>query len=145
MYTVLILLSLLRREVWLSQRVSGLFWDWWQHSRQAALAWFLCFRDLGPGWPGISMQLALASCNYNRAASHNQQWLCLNSPFSKMPMLPLSVLQMWPNGYLALRFVLCNSSWLFTWSRSKEDSLTRREGRAEPNLSSFTHSQSKPQ
>lgn len=40
------------------------------------LAWFLCFRDLGPGWPGISMQLALASYNYNRAASHNQHWLC---------------------------------------------------------------------
>lgn len=96
------------------------------------------FRDLDLGWPGISMQLALASCNCNRAVSHNQHWLCLNSPFSKMPMFPLSVLQMWPNGYLALRFVLCNSSWLFTWSQSKEDSLTRRQGGAEPNLISST-------
>lgn len=95
-------------------------------------------------WPGsgvasgISMQPALASLNCNRAASHNQHWLCLNFPFSEMPVFPLSVLQMWPNGCLALRFVLCSSSWLFTWEPSTEDSLTRREGKAELNLISFT-------
>ena len=99
---------------------------------------FCFFRDLGQGWPGISMQPALASLNCNKAASHNQHWLCLNFPFSKMPMFPFSVLQMWSDGYLAMRFVLCNSFWLFTWEPHWEESLTRREGKAELNLISFT-------
>lgn len=74
---------------------SGLMTSW----LTVDLAWFLFFRDLGQG--GLAFQctqLCISICN--KAASHNQHWLCLNFPFSKNANVSF-VLQMWSDGYLA--------------------------------------------
>lgn len=75
----------------------------------------LFFRDLGQGWPAL--QCTQFVSHQNKAASHNQHWLCLNFPFQNANVF--SVLQMWSDAWLlAMRFVLCNSFPLFTWSHA---------------------------